>query len=106
MSKEHRRRIITLLEFGAAVAVGVAIGLKLAPYDLPFFVQAACVLGTANSAMSTLKAIEDAWTTTTHRCTAPGCDFRVRLQHTDAGENRVWREAAANHPSHTASRSA
>ncbi|MFF1358680.1 hypothetical protein [Streptomyces sp. NPDC058297] len=101
MTKQQRRRIVSLLETGVSIAVGAAIGFRLAPYDLPFFLHAACVLGTAGSVLSALLNIEQAWTATTHRCTAPGCDFRVRIQHVDAGENRRWQETAANHPNHT-----
>ncbi|MFF1356948.1 hypothetical protein [Streptomyces sp. NPDC058297] len=101
MTKERRRRMFTLLETGVFLAVGATISFRLAPYDLPFFLHAACVLGTAGSVLSALLNIEQAWTATTHRCTAPGCDFRVRVQHADAGENRRWQEAAADHPFHT-----
>ncbi|MFA3838628.1 hypothetical protein [Streptomyces aureus] len=102
MTKERRRRIVSLLEIGVCIAVGAAISFRLAPYDLPFFLHAACVLGTAGSALSALLNIEQAWTATTHRCTAPGCDFRVRIQHADAGESRRWQEIAAAHPRHDA----
>ncbi|MET7538264.1 hypothetical protein [Streptomyces sp. NPDC005507] len=102
MTKEHRRRIGSLLQIGVSLAVGAVISIRLALYDLPFFLHAACVLGTACSALSALLNIEQAWTATTHRCTAPGCDFRVRMQHVDAGENRRWQEIAAAHPRHDA----
>ncbi|MFE5682255.1 hypothetical protein [Streptomyces sp. NPDC056512] len=101
MTKQQRRRIVSLLEIGVSLAVGAAISIRLASYDVPFFLLTACALGTAGSALSALLNIEQAWTATTHRCTAPGCDFRVRIQHTDAGENRRWQETAANHPHHT-----
>ncbi|MFE5685106.1 hypothetical protein [Streptomyces sp. NPDC056512] len=100
MSKERRRRIVSLLQIGVALAVGVAISFRLASYGVPFFLHATCVLGTAGSVLSALLNIEQAWTATTHRCTAPGCDFRVRVQNTDAGENRRWQETAADHPFH------
>ncbi|MFE5174107.1 hypothetical protein [Streptomyces sp. NPDC056634] len=102
MTKERRRRIVSLLQIGVSIAVGAAISLRLAPYDLPFFLHATCVLGTAGSVLSALLNIEQAWTATTHRCTAPGCDFRVRMQHVHAGENRRWQEIAAAHPRHDA----
>ncbi|RFC75500.1 hypothetical protein [Streptomyces sp. AcE210] len=102
MTKQQRRRIVALLEIGVAIAAGAAISFRLAPYGLPFFLHAACVLGTACAVLSALLNIEQTWTGTTHRCTAPGCDFRVRIQHADAGENRRWQEAAADHPFHTA----
>ncbi|MET7661188.1 hypothetical protein ABZS99_20240 [Streptomyces sp. NPDC005463] len=102
MTKERRRRIVSLLQIGVSIAVGVAISLRLASYDLPFFLHVTCELGTAGSVLSALLNIEQAWTGTTHRCTAPGCDFRVRMQHVDAGENRRWQEIAAAHPRHDA----
>ncbi|MFF1565853.1 hypothetical protein ACFVY1_20400 [Streptomyces sp. NPDC058293] len=102
MPKERRRRIVSLLEIGVALAVGAAISFRLASYGVPFFLHATCVLGTAGSVLSALLNIEQALTATTHRCTAPGCDFRVRMQHVDAGENRRWQEIAAAHPTHDA----
>ncbi|MGW6404231.1 hypothetical protein [Streptomyces sp. NPDC055134] len=101
MTKERRRRIVSLLQIGVSIAVGAAISLRLSSYGLPFFLHATCVLGTAGSVLSALLNIEQAWTGTTHRCTAPGCDFRVRVQNTDAGDNRRWQETAADHPFHT-----
>ncbi|WP_405654466.1 hypothetical protein OHU25_32440 [Streptomyces sp. NBC_00117] len=102
MTKQQRRRIISLLQVGVALAVGAAISIRLSTYDVPFFLLTACALGTAGSVLSALLNIEQAWTATTHRCTAPGCDFRVRIQHSDAGESRRWQEIAAAHPTHNA----
>ncbi|MFJ3989915.1 hypothetical protein ACIPWY_14815 [Streptomyces sp. NPDC090032] len=101
MTKQQRRRIVSLLEIGVSLAVGAAISVRLASYGVPSFLLAACALGTAGSVLSALLNIEQAWAATTHRCTVPGCDFRVRIQHSDAGENRRWQETAANHPNHT-----
>ncbi|MGW6138091.1 hypothetical protein [Streptomyces sp. NPDC055140] len=102
MTKQQRRRIVSPLEIGVALAVGAAISIRLASYGVPFFLLTACALGTACSVLSALLNIEQAWTATTHRCTAPGCDFRVRIQHADAMESRRWQEIAAAHPRHDA----
>ncbi|MFE6801541.1 hypothetical protein ACFVEN_07640 [Streptomyces sp. NPDC057681] len=100
MTKQQRRRLVSLLQVGVSLAVGAAISIRLATYDVPFFLLTACALGTAGSVLSALLNIEQAWTATTHRCTVPGC-VRVRIQHSDAGENRRWQEIAAAHPTHT-----
>ncbi|MFF2252478.1 hypothetical protein [Streptomyces sp. NPDC058142] len=102
MTKQQRRRIVSLLQVGVSLAVGVAISIRLASYGVPFFLLTACALGTAGSVLSALLNIEQARVATTHRCTAPGCDFRVRIQHSDAGESRRWQEIAAAHPTHNA----
>ncbi|MFH8739359.1 hypothetical protein [Streptomyces sp. NPDC017964] len=102
MTKQQRRRIVSLIEIGVSLAVGATISIRLASYDVPFFLLTACALGTAGSVLSALLNIEQAWTATTHRCTVPGCDFRVRIQHADAGESRCWQEIVAAHPRHDA----
>ncbi|MET7924200.1 hypothetical protein ABZT43_09480 [Streptomyces sp. NPDC005349] len=102
MTKQQRRRIVSLLLIAVALAVGVAITVRLASYDVPFSLLTACGLGTTGSVYSALLHIEELLTATTHRCTAPGCDFRVRMQRVDAGENRRWQEIAAAHPTHNA----
>lgn len=96
-----RRRVVSLLIIGMAMAVAVSIGVRLHSYGVPLALITPCVLSVLSSSMWLLIRVEEAARTTTHRCTAAGCDFLVRLQHVDAAESRRWQEAAANHPAHT-----
>ncbi|MGW6270427.1 hypothetical protein [Streptomyces sp. NPDC055060] len=96
-----RRRIVAALVIAAALAVALSIGVRLASYGVPLALITPCVLAVLSSSLWLLMRVEEAARTTTHRCTAAGCDFLVRLQHVDAAENRRWQETAANHPAHT-----
>ncbi|MET7700411.1 hypothetical protein [Streptomyces sp. NPDC005485] len=97
-----RRRIVSLLIVAAALAVGASIGVRLASYGVPWLLLTACALSAVSSALWLFGRIEQALTTTTHRCTAPRCTFQARVQHVDAAENRRWQEIAAAHPRHDA----
>ena len=95
-----RRRVASVLLIAAALAMGAAIGVRLAAYGVPDALLAACALSAASSSLWLLTRIEQAQTTTTHRCTAPRCTFQARVRHADAAESRRWQEIAAAHPRH------
>ena len=97
-----RRRVASLFQIAAAIAAGTAIGVRLSAYGVPLLLLTACAVSVASSALWLFERIAEALASTTHRCTAPGCDFRVRVQQVDAGENRRWQEIAAAHPYHDA----
>ncbi|MGW6360538.1 hypothetical protein ACWFR5_36575 [Streptomyces sp. NPDC055092] len=100
-STTRRRLTLTaMVTVSAALAAGIA--LRLAPYHLPLTLHFACVTAAFSTFLSLLLHGLEARETTTHRCTAPGCDFRVRMRHVDAAENRRWQEIASAHPAHRA----
>ncbi|MFE4717710.1 hypothetical protein ACFRLW_15035 [Streptomyces sp. NPDC056728] len=102
MTKQQRRRIVSLLEVGVSIAVGVAISIRLASYGVPFGLITPCVLSVLSSALWLLIRAEEALSSTRHRCTTQGCTFEVRVQNGSAVDNRRWQEVAAAHPTHDA----
>ncbi|NUS81022.1 MAG: hypothetical protein HOV70_33100 [Streptomyces sp.] len=96
-----RRRVITVGIVAVSTALAVAIAARLSGYGVPVLLVAACGASCLSAFSSLLFHVADALPATTHRCTRPGCDFRVRLTNTDAAESRRWQEIAATHPHHT-----
>ncbi|MFD5014610.1 hypothetical protein [Streptomyces chartreusis] len=99
--KDTRHRILTTGAVAVSAALAIAIGVRLASYGVPAVLLLACCLSCTAAFSSLLFRLLDAWSTATHRCTRPGCDFQVRLTHGSAEENRRWREIAATHPHRT-----
>ncbi|MFJ5638470.1 hypothetical protein [Streptomyces sp. NPDC093223] len=93
-----RRRMILLVVGAASAVLAVAIGVRLAAYGVPLALLAACCLSCLATFSSLFFRLVDALSTTTHRCTRPGCDFRVSLARADFAESRRWQEIAARHP--------
>jgi hypothetical protein len=81
-----------------STVLAVLIGVRLSGYGVPVTLLLACCLSCVATFSSLLFRLVGAWSTTTHRCTRPGCDFRVSLTRADAAENRRWQEIAARHP--------
>ncbi|MGX5188305.1 hypothetical protein ACWKT5_37830 [Streptomyces avermitilis] len=96
--KTPRHRTLTAGATAISAALTVAIGVRLSAYGVPFALLLACCLSCLATFSSLLFRVIAALSTTTHRCTRPGCDFRVSLTHTDAAESRRWQEIAAQHP--------
>ncbi|MER5399247.1 hypothetical protein [Streptomyces sp. NPDC002599] len=96
-----RHRVLVAGAAAFSVALAVVIGVRLSGYGVPLSLLLACCLSCATTFSSLLLRVISAWSTTTHRCTRPGCDFSVSLTHTDSGENRRWQEIAAHHPHRT-----
>lgn len=96
----RRRRLAVLAAVAVSTALSVAIGVQLAGYGLPLALLLACCLSCLASFSSLLFRLVDGWSMTTHRCTASGCDFQVRLTHAGAAESRRWQEIATRHPDH------
>lgn len=96
------RRCLLLTGFAAVTTLVVAIGVRLSGYGVPLVLLLACAFALQSSLTSLLFHLVDAMSSTTHRCSRPGCDFHVRLTSVDATENRRWQEIAANHPHRTA----
>ncbi|MFD4477366.1 hypothetical protein ACFWPU_14815 [Streptomyces sp. NPDC058471] len=96
-----RRRIVSALIITGAGAVALSIGVRLHSYGVPVGLITPCVLSVLSSSLWLLLRVEEAARTTTHRCTAAGCDFQVRVQHVGAAESRRWQETASDHPTHT-----
>jgi hypothetical protein len=96
-----RRRALVAGIVTGSTALAALIGVRLAHHDVPLSLLVACCLSCLATFTSLLFHVADAWSTTTHRCKRPGCDFRVRLTHTDAAESRRWQEVAARHPHRT-----
>ncbi|WP_367131411.1 MULTISPECIES: hypothetical protein [Streptomyces] len=92
------------LSVGAAAAA--VMWARLRPYGLSWDLMATCVLPVAGTIASTVLHVAEVLSVTTHRCTAPGCNFKVRMTAVDAAEDRRWQEAAAAHPDHRLPRSA
>ncbi|MFD8047667.1 hypothetical protein ACFV5E_30075 [Streptomyces chartreusis] len=99
--KHPRHRILTTGAVAISTALAIGIGVRLASYGVPVALLLACCLSCTAAFSSLLFRLVDAWSTTTHRCTRPGCDFQVRLTHGSAAENRRWQEIAATHPHRT-----
>lgn len=99
--KNPRHRILTIGAVAISAALSVAIGVRLASYGVPAVLLLACCLSCTAAFSGLLFRLLDAWSTTTHRCTRPGCDFQVRLTHGSAAESRRWQEIAATHPHRT-----
>ncbi|MFJ4783254.1 hypothetical protein [Streptomyces sp. NPDC088794] len=97
-----RRRFALSAVVAASAALSAVIGVRLSGYGVPSALLLACCLSCLATFSSLFFRVVDAWSTTTHHCTAAGCDFQVRLTHTDAAENRRWQEIAAAHPDHMA----
>ncbi|GGU94416.1 hypothetical protein GCM10010260_31860 [Streptomyces filipinensis] len=95
------RHGLILLGFTAVTAVAVVIGVRLDAYGVPLVLLLACAFSLQTSLMSLLFRLVDALSSTTHRCSRPGCDFQVWLTGVDAAENRRWQEIAGNHPHRT-----
>ncbi|GGN26243.1 hypothetical protein [Streptomyces fuscichromogenes] len=93
-----RRRFILLAVGAAGTVLAAAIGVRLAAYGVPLALLVACCLSCLATISSLFFRLTDALSTTTHRCTRLGCDFRVSLTGTDSAENRRWQEIAAHHP--------
>ena len=93
MTKERRRRIVSLLLIAVALAVGVAITVRLASYDVPFSLLTACVLGTTGSVYSALLHIEEA--ADGHH--APLHGSGMRLPGADAARGRRREPPLAGH---------
>ncbi|MFD9187740.1 hypothetical protein ACFWCA_05890 [Streptomyces phaeochromogenes] len=95
-STRHRAFTAGAVALSATLATG--IGVQLSGYGVPVALLLACCLSCMATLSSLLFRVIGAWSTTTHRCTRPGCDFHVSLTHADSAENRRWQEIAAHHP--------
>ncbi|MGW5461088.1 hypothetical protein [Streptomyces sp. NPDC003996] len=93
-----RRRVLVVGIVAGSTALAVSVAVRLSGYGVPVSLLLACSLSCLATFCSVLFQLVDAWSTTTHRCERPGCDFRVRLTDTDAAENRRWQEIADHHP--------
>ncbi|MFD8391188.1 hypothetical protein ACFV2N_18815 [Streptomyces sp. NPDC059680] len=96
--KDTRHRILVSGSVIASAVLAGVIGVRLSGDGVPLALLVACCTSCLATFSSLLFRVIDAWSTTTHRCTRPGCDFRVRLTGVDAAENRRWQEIAAHHP--------
>ncbi|MFF7727673.1 hypothetical protein [Streptomyces sp. NPDC008001] len=99
------RRIRVAIALGMGAAAAAVIWERIRPYGLPWDLTAVCVLPVAGTIASTMLHLAEVLSVTTHRCTAPGCTFRIRTTGVDAAEQRRWQEAAAAHPEHRLPRS-
>lgn len=96
--KDTRHRALTAGTAAVSAALAIVIGVRLSGYGVPVALLLACCLSCVATFSSLLFRVIGAWSTTTHCCTRPGCDFRVSLTHTDSAENQRWEEIAAHHP--------
>jgi hypothetical protein len=96
-----RHRALTAGAAAVSAALSIAIGVRLSGYGVPLSLLLACCLSCVATFSSLLFRVIGAWSTTTHRCTQAGCDFRVSLTGTNSAESRRWQEIAAQHPHRT-----
>ena len=96
--KDPRHRILTVGAVAVSGALSIAIGVRLSAYGVPLLLLVACTTACLATYSSLLFRLIEAWSTTTHRCTRPGCDFRVSLTRATASDNLRWQEIAARHP--------
>ncbi|MFC8200302.1 hypothetical protein ACFUTV_33660 [Streptomyces sp. NPDC057298] len=99
--KDTRHRALIAGAAAVSAVLAIVIGVRLSGYGVPLALLLACCLSCTATFNSLLFRVIDARSTTTHRCTRPGCDFSVSLTHTDSAENRHWQEIAAHHPHRT-----
>ncbi|MFF9035030.1 hypothetical protein ACF090_06105 [Streptomyces sp. NPDC014892] len=99
--KDIRHRILITGAVAVSGASSAAIGVRLSGYGVSSLLLVACCTACLATYSSLLFRLIEAWLTTTHRCTRPGCDFRVSLTRADAAANRRWQEIAAHHPHRT-----
>ncbi|MBP5938551.1 hypothetical protein [Streptomyces acidiscabies] len=95
-----RRRLALSAALAVAVSVSVWTGVRLNSYGVPAGLTLACCLSYLATFLTLSVRITDTLSTTVHRCTAPGCTFRVRLTRATPGESRHWQEITADHPRH------
>jgi hypothetical protein len=96
--KNTRHRTLNTGAFIVSAALAIAIGVRLHGYGVPLSLLLACCSSCLATFSSLLFRVISAWSTTTHLCRRPGCDFRVSLTRADAAEDRRWQEIAAHHP--------
>ncbi|MFJ2816233.1 hypothetical protein [Streptomyces sp. NPDC087294] len=101
LSSTLNRRLVGTVPVVVSGTVAVLVGIRLHAHHLPWSLLLACTLAVFGSVADTLTRVVEGWSTTTHRCTVPGCGFTVQLAHTTPAENRRWQETAAAHPGHT-----
>ncbi|WNZ12161.1 hypothetical protein [Streptomyces sp. 11x1] len=99
--KDPRHRILTTGAVAVSAALSAAIGMRLSAYGVPLSLLVACTASGLATFSSLLFRLIEAWSTTTHRCTRPGCDFRVSLTRPTPADSRRWQEIAAHHPHRT-----
>ncbi|MFK8849391.1 hypothetical protein [Streptomyces sp. Ac-502] len=95
-----RRRLALPVAVVVGTFYAVAIGWRLASYNVPLTMLVACGGALFVTAFTLVLRIADALSTTVHRCRREGCSFTVQVRHVDAVENRRWQEIAADHPHH------
>ncbi|MER6678098.1 hypothetical protein [Streptomyces sp. NPDC000983] len=93
--KDARHRVLITGAVAVSAALAAAIGVRLSGYGVPVSLLLACCLSCAGTFSNLLFRLVDAWSTTTHRCTRPGCNLSVSLTR---AETRRWQEIAAQHP--------
>ncbi|WP_405871579.1 hypothetical protein [Streptomyces sp. NBC_00005] len=96
--KDTRHRVLITGAVAVSGALAIVIGVRLSGYGVPLALLMACAASCLSTFSSLFFHVIGAWSTTTHRCTRPNCDFQVRLTHTDSTENRRCQEIAAHHP--------
>lgn len=96
-----RHRVLNTGAVAVSTVLALAIGVRLSGYGVPVSLLLACCLACLATFSGLFFRLIGAWATTTHRCSRPGCDFRVSLTHADSAEDRRWQEIAARHPHHT-----
>ncbi|MEV0254421.1 hypothetical protein AB0H82_09135 [Streptomyces sp. NPDC050732] len=97
----RRQCALWLLALASSLGLAVWVSIRLASYDVPLTLITACGLCVAACTLNLLERLAEA-RSTTHRCPAAGCTFKVTVRGVDAAENRRWQEIAATHPTHDA----
>jgi hypothetical protein len=100
MDSKLKRRLSSAVQVTVTGGLAAWECVQLHGYGVPLLLMTACGLAVWSALLSLWGQVARAAATTTHRCTAPGCDFTVRLRHASAVDNRRWQETAAAHPAH------
>ncbi|WP_275463770.1 hypothetical protein [Streptomyces noursei] len=100
MSRTTVSRLVVTVSAVLGVANVVSVGTELASYDVPLSLIVSCALAYLAMTVWVVDLLTKAFASTTYRCPEPACDFKVRIRHADAAENRRWQETAAEHPTH------
>ncbi|MFJ8507586.1 hypothetical protein [Streptomyces avermitilis] len=96
--KNTRHRALNAGAVAVSGALSVAIAVQLSAHGVSPALLFACTASCLATFSSLLFRLIGAWSTTTHRCTRPGCDFRVSLTRATAADSQRWQEIAAHHP--------
>lgn len=98
--RTHLSRYAWPISVAIGAAMGACVAWQLRGFHVPALLLLSCALAMFAAVAECVHRLMPAPRIVTHRCSAPGCDFSVRLTNASGAEDRRWREMAADHPQH------